>query len=67
MSSFFTYFLIYFCITCFGLSLSQSLGGTVYKLGSGSSLLSTVSATGPGSRHRTQEIRTTTEFVQNAS
>jgi hypothetical protein len=50
---FFIYFLIYFCLTCFGLSLSPSSRGTVYKFGSGSSLLGMVSASGPGpTRHR---------------
>jgi hypothetical protein len=34
MHKFFIYFLIYFCLTCFRLSLSPSSRGTVYKFGS---------------------------------
>jgi hypothetical protein len=44
----FIYILICFCLTCFGLSLSPSSRGTVYKFGSGSSLLGMMSASGPG-------------------
>jgi hypothetical protein len=42
------HFLIYFCLTYFGLSLSPSSRGTVYKSDSGSSFLGMVSASGPG-------------------
>jgi hypothetical protein len=45
---FFIYFLIYFCLPCFGLSLSPSSRDIVYKFGGGSSLLGMVSASVPG-------------------
>jgi hypothetical protein len=45
---FFIQFLIYFCLTFFGLSLSPFSRGTVYKFGNGSSLLGMGLASGPG-------------------
>jgi hypothetical protein len=47
MHKFFIYLPIYFCLTCFRLPSSPSSRGTVYKFGSGSSLLGMVSESGP--------------------
>jgi hypothetical protein len=51
MDKFSIYLSIYYCLTCFALSISSSSeAGVLYKLGSGSSRLGMVSA--PGRWHR---------------